>query len=660
MAYSVTYTCPSDGTNHSIPVGASREFTFTQSSGTVPPASAVVTSVQVVFSKIAVWSQSSPYVSIGSMGNFALTYTGNSTNSQSGYLTNLNAGAALAFAINGGGLVFTAHSTSHDGDDCLSVRASCAITVTIVYDVTSASTGSLNLSSVMLGRGITMTIEPADPTFTHTLLWQSAAGITESQSVQLAAGVTTCTFTIPSNWTTGQAKVFLWTLNQGNYVGGNTYAFNITVDGSQVFPTTGTLGITHYRASNVVSSIQWPEYIQGIDFVKLSLNSATPGNQATFQQVALACGSQSQITASTLEFTTSWLDETGNVQCTGSVTNSFGNSASATPVTITVYPYADSQIGTVRAYRCVGANDSTPDENGAYLAVSVMASCSSVNGKNSLASLTAQYKKATASAWSTGVAVANGGSITIIGGDLSGQDTYSVRIVAVDQIQSAKNTYSEKIVTALLADSIIHVLNGGKNVSIGMEGSRQNALEITEDWDIYHGNVKISGTVPVDRGGTGATSASGARTNLGITPSAIGAAAASHTHGQADITGQIPITKGGTGADTAASARANLGVAAETHTHAASDINSGTLAAARLPFKYAYGTAQINQNWTTIALTSVGFTTDPVILCTYTDDAATSGINVIKTRNVSTASFDVCTAGSSNTLRYICWFAFGV
>lgn len=45
----------------------------------------------------------------------------------------------------------------------------------------------------------------------------------------------------------------------------------------------------------------------------------------------------------------------------------------------------------------------------------------------------------------------------------------------------------------------------------------------------------------------------------------------------------IPIGKGGTGATTADAARSNLGAAAASHTHAAGNITSGTLNAARLP-----------------------------------------------------------------------------
>ena len=78
-----------------------------------------------------------------------------------------------------------------------------------------------------------------------------------------------------------------------------------------------------------------------------------------------------------------------------------------------------------------------------------------------------------------------------------------------------------------------------------------------------------SEVVPVSNGGTGATSAANARTNLGITPENIGAADKEHTHSAADITSgtmsvsrlpTITVAKGGTGATTAAQARVNLGV----------------------------------------------------------------------------------------------------
>ncbi len=88
---------------------------------------------------------------------------------------------------------------------------------------------------------------------------------------------------------------------------------------------------------------------------------------------------------------------------------------------------------------------------------------------------------------------------------------------------------------------------------------------------VFHAGMATP--VPVGNGGTGASDAAGARSNLGITPGNIGAAAASHTHALtgSDITGTLPLSKGGTGATDAAAARTNLGAAASGHTHALTD-----------------------------------------------------------------------------------------
>lgn len=65
--------------------------------------------------------------------------------------------------------------------------------------------------------------------------------------------------------------------------------------------------------------------------------------------------------------------------------------------------------------------------------------------------------------------------------------------------------------------------------------------------------------LPVAKGGTGATTAGQARTNLGITPANIGAAASSHSHAASDITsGAVPVSHGGTGATTIDGARTVL------------------------------------------------------------------------------------------------------
>ena len=61
-----------------------------------------------------------------------------------------------------------------------------------------------------------------------------------------------------------------------------------------------------------------------------------------------------------------------------------------------------------------------------------------------------------------------------------------------------------------------------------------------------------------------------------------GKANGTHTHSASDITsGAVPVARGGTGATTASAALTNLGAAASSHNHSAANITSGTLAMAR-------------------------------------------------------------------------------
>lgn len=94
----------------------------------------------------------------------------------------------------------------------------------------------------------------------------------------------------------------------------------------------------------------------------------------------------------------------------------------------------------------------------------------------------------------------------------------------------------------------------------------QAAETIVERWkDIPVGDFDAMFPVSVVNGGTGATTATQARTNLG-------AADVNHGHALTDtgITGILPLTKGGTGASTASQARTNLGAASSSHTHSLS------------------------------------------------------------------------------------------
>lgn len=118
----------------------------------------------------------------------------------------------------------------------------------------------------------------------------------------------------------------------------------------------------------------------------------------------------------------------------------------------------------------------------------------------------------------------------------------------------------------------------------------------------------------------------------------------------------VPIANGGTGATTAANARSNIGA------NNASNLTTGTIPAARLPIKYAYGSTSISgSSSVTISYSSAGFTSVPKVFVTYSTTSSNwSGDNgAIKVHSKTTTQASIVVGGSFSTSRNVDWFAIG-
>lgn len=651
MAYTVVFVSSSiDPTNYELKNGHVVNVSFYRNSGSLPTTGAVLKSVKMTWSSINVYG-SSRYLDCA-YGTF---YPENSYGSHSG---NLYGASSDILRFTGGTIGFVVGGAGSSTSNAMNVRNECVVTMTIEWEARTASTGRLNSTQGMHGYGITLDISAADPTFTHEVVWSRGGGYTSSQTV--GAGVTSATLTVPTSWPTGPATVSLKTYLNGSQVGATqTYNWTVVVDGSKTFPAAGTLSASLLQDSRIPPS--WNVFVQGYSRARLTLNGYGAGTSASITSIELSLGELRQ-SDTKATFDTPVLTETGELIPKAVVTNNFGNQASTSASGIQVHAYESPKVTNLVAYRCL--QNGTPNDFGTYIAAKATVEISSVSGMNGIVTLQAQYRKLTSSDWSSNVANLENDTTIVFGGDLTANDQYEIRVVIADSIQNRAGTFTTKTSIVLTSECVLFFRDGGLNMSIGTEGTRDNAVELNANWHFWHGDFDwtplVEGVRDILHGGTGAGTAQQAIANLGAAP-------VTHKHNAADVTaGSLPIARGGTGASDAAAARSNLGItpsnigaAASGHNHNASSITAGTLAAARLPFRVQFGTVSLTGvSWSHVSLS--GFSSTPIVLVAYTDDSASSNIKPLKTRSRSTSGFDVCMAGSSGSgSRTVCWLAIG-
>ena len=608
---------------------------------------------------------------------------------------------------------------SSNGNVCTysSNNAQFTITATIVQQYAKSS--ARVTSSVEAGSASTVTfINPYLSNVYHVVDWRFG---TKVKSTTTAVGASSTSYTIPLSWltvipsaTSGTATVSVTTYASGGLeLGTDTYSFTITAPSSAV----PTLSLAAARINNSVPS-SWGIYVQGQSGVTITATAA--GYQgSTISSYTISGGATG--TQSSNVFTISTIYSSGTITYTVKVTDSRGRTATAS-TSISVVAYSAPAFSATDAFRCIA--NGTASDTGTYISAKATGTFSSVSSKNSM-TLKVQYALSTSGAYSTAVTLTNGTASIIGNGSIDINYSFKVKFTLSDQFNTI-----EKVLNVGTAAFTVFFRQGGNGVAIGKVSERANAVEINPDWDIYHGSTKLNGTVPISRGGTGATSASGARSNLGavnkagdtmtgnlniqgtlypsmlLKPTQSGQTnqtvfegsyvGASSFAAWEDNTGNnrrmlevrtkayaasldnavmvrvcdngtwgnyrvfhagmpsgVPIANGGTGATTAANARSNLGA------NNAGNLTTGTLPAARLPFKIQYGQTTVSGvSWTTVALS--GFTNTPTIVVSYAGNPSSSGIAVLKTGNESASSFQVCMAGSSGSgSRKVNWIAIG-
>lgn len=562
--------------------------------------------------------------------------------------------------------IYAYKSTSGNVCTYSSTNAVLTITATCVQNY-SKSSASVT-PSVEAGSASQVTFTNSNlANVYHRVIWTFGSS---SYTATTSAGASSAYYTIPVSWLTnipnatyGTASVSVTTYaTDGTDLGSDTYSFTITASPSVV----PSLSVSASRIDNGVPSA-WGVYVQGKSGITLTA-TASGAQGSTISQFTISGGASYTQTSNV--FIISAISTSGSITYTIKVTDSRGRTASVN-TTISVEAYAPPSFASSQAFRCTSGGIAS--ETGTYASVKASGTFTSVSGKNTCA-LAVQYGLSTGSAYSSATALQDNTTAVIGGGTIDINASYKIRFTLTDAFSTV-----EKIVNLGTAAYTVFFRQGGNGVAFGKVSERENALEINSDWGLYHGDVNLAGTVPVSRGGTGATTVAAARNALGLgntngaLPVANGgtgattAAAARNALGLGNTSGAVPVANGGTGAADAATARtnlgitlANLGAAASSHNHSGANITSGTVPAACLPFKVQYGSTTITGvSWQSVSF-GTAFSSKPIIVVSYAGNAATSGIAVLKTQSESTTGFQVCMAGSSGSgTRTVNWIAVG-
>ena len=333
---------------------------------------------------------------------------------------------------------------------------------------------SISATSVNMGSTTTISISRASSSFTHTLSYTfgSAKGTiatkTSSTSVSWTPALTLAN-QIPST-TSGTCTITCDTYNGSTKIGTKTCTLTLTVPAS-VKPTISSL--TASRVDGDVPSA-WGIYVQSKSKAILTINGAAGSYGSTIKSYSISGGGYSG-TASTL--TTGFLNSSGTITFTATVTDSRERTSAAATVSITVVAYSVPSFSSYNSQRCNSGG--TISDDGTYIRATVsysFASCSSMN----TVTRSTYCRVAGTSTWTNASTSFNSGTAFTFGsGKISTETSYEVKYELTDAFTTISIT---DIVST--ASVVMDFKSGGKGVAIGKVSETDNCFEVSEKWDV--------------------------------------------------------------------------------------------------------------------------------------------------------------------------------
>ena len=593
--------------------------------------------------------------------------------------------------------------------------SACKISVT--YEEAASQPG-MSAYTLDMGTQVTLYTNRQSSAATHTLRYSFF-----SVNQTIATGVAdSCAWTPPvslaaqiPNAASGWGTLLCDTYVNGKLVSTKSCTFTLRVPAS-VAPTISGVSIAEATAG---IAAQFGAYVRTRSTLAVSI-AASGAQGSTVSSCRTTLDGAAYTGAS---FTSNTLNTAGRLTLTVTVTDSRGRIASTTR-TIAVLDYSPPSLTKFTAERC-NSSGTAPQMDGTRVRVSVGGSVSPVGTKNAI-SCTVYYKTSSASAWTQAASISPSSysvntTNLLLPQTFNALSSYDLKVRLQDSFY-----YIEQTVSIGTKQVMMDFYKDGSGVAFGKVAETPGAVEfgwpvklteplgvdqggtdassaasacanlgaVKKSGDTMTGNLSISGylypslyLLPTYNGATnrvvfegsyaGAASFSAWQDSTGNNRRMLEVRNASYESSRDNalvlrdvINGSyyafrvfhsgmatpVPIGNGGTGAGNAAAARSNLGA------NNASNLNAGTVAMARLPFKIAYGSTSINGSTaTTINYASAGFTSVPKVLVTYNSTGSNwSGDNgAIKVYNKTTTQANLIVGGSFSSSRGVDWLAIG-
>ncbi len=272
-------------------------------------------------------------------------------------------------------------------------------------------------------------------------------------------------------------------------------------------------------------------FIQGHSKLTVTPGTATPKNEATIANYTATCNGVSVSNTSGAALTVGTIAKSGTVAVVLTVTDSRGYTASVTK-NVTVIAYAAPKVNSLTLRR---TNDIEAEMqlvfNGTISAISVGGT-----QKNALKYVRYRYKATSATSYSSYVSILS--AVTQSGTSFS-YSNLELRSLASDQSWDVHIQIRDKL-DSLSSLDLYYVIPQGtplvalRKMKVGINTpTPEAALDVVGDAKVsgtltaatLSGSLapaKLSAAVPISKGGTGATTAAAARTNLAVLPLAGG------------------------------------------------------------------------------------------------------------------------------------------